>query len=129
MCIVYIQEHLARLELELIHVRLYKEERYYCPGVFDAAYVGNTGRPMWKKYSEIQFCLRHLVWGCLQNKRYDCCRALYTYNLQRKKLHLHYHYYSEALLWVNTWRTNVRSLQSFCHLVTLQFLHDKLGLM
>jgi len=26
MCIVYIQERLAGLELELIHVRLYKEE-------------------------------------------------------------------------------------------------------
>lgn len=26
MCIVYIQERLAELELELIHVRLYKEE-------------------------------------------------------------------------------------------------------
>jgi len=26
MCIVYIQECLAELELELIHVRLYKEE-------------------------------------------------------------------------------------------------------
>lgn len=70
MCIVYIQERLAELELELIHVRLYKEEWDIIVLVLLMQRAQETLGDRCEKYTEIQFSLTlGLGMSAKQNRR------------------------------------------------------------